>query len=88
MHQLLRSLPVLIDGVQAHAVRTPFADGSVHRLPEGVTDETALVPADVLPTSCPRPPRSVPSTAASGRATPIVVDPVGSGALEVAVLRG
>ncbi|SOC49605.1 alcohol dehydrogenase [Blastococcus aggregatus] len=41
----------LIDGVQAEAVRIPFADGSVHKLPEGVSDETALMLADILPTS-------------------------------------
>jgi alcohol dehydrogenase len=41
----------LIDGVQAESVRIPFADGSVHPLPEGVSDEAALMLADVLPTS-------------------------------------
>ncbi|MCZ2849737.1 zinc-binding dehydrogenase [Modestobacter sp. VKM Ac-2978] len=41
----------LIDGVQADAVRIPFADGSMHRLPEGVSDEAALMLADILPTS-------------------------------------
>ncbi|MGY1633482.1 alcohol dehydrogenase catalytic domain-containing protein [Geodermatophilus sp. SYSU D01186] len=38
-------------GVQAEAVRIPFADGSVHRLPEGVPDDAALMLADILPTS-------------------------------------
>jgi alcohol dehydrogenase len=37
--------------VQAEAVRVPFADGSVHRLPDEIPDETALMLADVLPTS-------------------------------------
>src|SRR5215207_6432239 len=41
----------LIDGVQAESVRIPFADGSVHTLPEGVSDEAALMLADILPTS-------------------------------------
>ena len=41
----------LIDGVQAESVRIPFADGSVHKLPEGVSDESALMLADILPTS-------------------------------------
>ena len=41
----------LIDGVQAEAVRIPLADGSVHRLPEDVPVEAALMLADVLPTS-------------------------------------
>ncbi|MGY1700224.1 alcohol dehydrogenase catalytic domain-containing protein [Geodermatophilus sp. SYSU D00766] len=40
-----------VHGVQAEAVRVPFADGSVHRLPEGVADEAALMLADILPTS-------------------------------------
>nr|BEK63450.1 zinc-dependent alcohol dehydrogenase family protein [Kitasatospora purpeofusca] len=41
----------LVDGCQAEYVRTPFADTSLHRLPEDVTDEDALVLADILPTS-------------------------------------
>ncbi|MGW4890895.1 zinc-dependent alcohol dehydrogenase family protein [Kitasatospora sp. NPDC004240] len=41
----------LIDGCQAEYVRTPFADGSLHRLPDGVGDEDALLLADILPTS-------------------------------------
>jgi alcohol dehydrogenase len=38
-------------GVQAEAVRIPFADGSVHPLPAGVDDEAALMLADIFPTS-------------------------------------
>jgi alcohol dehydrogenase len=41
----------LIDGVQAEAVRIPFADTSVHHLPAEVPDEAALMLADILPTS-------------------------------------
>lgn len=41
----------LIDGVQAEYVRVPFADTSVHVLPDGVSDESALMLADILPTS-------------------------------------
>ena len=41
----------LIDGVQAEAVRIPFADGSVHRISAEVPDEAALMLADVMPTS-------------------------------------
>ncbi|MEV7358877.1 alcohol dehydrogenase catalytic domain-containing protein [Kitasatospora sp. NPDC091276] len=41
----------LIDGCQAQYVRTPFADTSLHPLPDGVTDEDALLLADILPTS-------------------------------------
>ncbi|HEY9291601.1 MAG TPA: alcohol dehydrogenase catalytic domain-containing protein [Microlunatus sp.] len=40
-----------IDGVQAERVRVPFADRSVHRLPEGVSDESALMLADIMPTA-------------------------------------
>jgi alcohol dehydrogenase len=40
-----------IDGVQAEAVRIPFADASVHKLPAGISDEAALMFADVMPTA-------------------------------------
>jgi len=40
-----------IDGTQAEKVRVPFADRSVHVLPDNVTDEPALMLADILPTS-------------------------------------
>jgi alcohol dehydrogenase len=41
----------LVDGTQARYVRTPFADTALYKLPEGVTDENALMLADILPTS-------------------------------------
>ena len=40
-----------IDGVQAEMARVPFADGSLHVLPEGVPDAEAVLLADILPTS-------------------------------------
>ncbi|MFP4150195.1 MAG: zinc-dependent alcohol dehydrogenase family protein [Nitriliruptoraceae bacterium] len=40
----------LVDGTQAEFVRVPYADGSLHKLPEGVDDEAALMLADILPT--------------------------------------
>lgn len=40
-----------IDGTQAELVRVPFADRSLHRLPDTVDDETALLLADILPTA-------------------------------------
>lgn len=40
----------LIDGTQAEYVRVPFAESSLHKLPEGVTDEAALMLSDILPT--------------------------------------
>ncbi|PYC82654.1 alcohol dehydrogenase [Streptomyces tateyamensis] len=41
----------LTDGTQAEYVRTPFADNSLHKLPQGLNDETALLLADILPTA-------------------------------------
>lgn len=40
-----------IDGVQAERARIPFADHSLHLLPENVSDEDALMLADILPTA-------------------------------------
>jgi alcohol dehydrogenase len=40
----------LIDGTQAEKVRVPFADTSTHPVPEGASDETTLMLADILPT--------------------------------------
>ncbi|WP_371600788.1 zinc-dependent alcohol dehydrogenase family protein [Streptomyces sp. NBC_00564] len=40
-----------IDGVQAEYARVPFADTSTHVLPEQVSNEAALMLADILPTS-------------------------------------
>jgi alcohol dehydrogenase len=40
-----------VDGTQAEYVRVPFADTSTYLLPDGVTDENALMLADILPTS-------------------------------------
>jgi alcohol dehydrogenase len=40
-----------IDGTQAEMVRVPFADRSLHVLPDDVTNEAALLLADILPTA-------------------------------------
>jgi alcohol dehydrogenase len=40
----------LIDGTQAEYVRVPFAESSLHKLPEGVGDEAAVMLSDILPT--------------------------------------
>ncbi|MBC7443152.1 MAG: zinc-dependent alcohol dehydrogenase family protein [Ramlibacter sp.] len=40
----------LIDGTQAEFVRVPYAENSLHKLPEGVTDEQAVMLSDILPT--------------------------------------
>ena len=40
----------LINGTQADSVRVPFAESSLHKLPEGVNDEAALMLSDILPT--------------------------------------
>ena len=41
----------LIDGLQAEYARVPFADNSVHKVPDALTDEQVLFLADILPTS-------------------------------------
>jgi alcohol dehydrogenase len=40
-----------MDGTQAERVRVPFADHSLHVLPDNVSSEDALMLADILPTS-------------------------------------
>ena len=40
----------LIDGTQAEYVRVPYAETSVHKLPEGVADSEAVLLSDILPT--------------------------------------
>ena len=41
----------LINGTQAEYVRVPFADTSTYKLPHSVSDDSALLLADILPTS-------------------------------------
>ena len=41
----------LVDGVQAQYARLPFADLSTYKLPSTVSDEAAVMLADILPTS-------------------------------------
>jgi len=41
----------LIDGLQAELARVPFADTSVYKLPDELSDEQVLFLADILPTS-------------------------------------
>lgn len=40
----------LVDGTQAEYVRVPFAETSVHQVPEGLDDEDVLFLTDALPT--------------------------------------
>ncbi|MGV8979448.1 MAG: zinc-dependent alcohol dehydrogenase family protein [Cellulomonas sp.] len=40
----------LIDGAQAELVRVPYAENSVHKVPEGVSDEEGVMLSDILPT--------------------------------------
>ena len=40
----------LIDGTQAELVRVPFADNSLYRVPEDVSDDAAVMLSDILPT--------------------------------------
>lgn len=39
-----------IDGVQAEYVRTPYADTSLYKIPEGVDEDALVMLSDVLPT--------------------------------------
>src|SRR6187399_1363739 len=41
----------LIDGLQAELARVPFADTSVYKLPDELSDEQVLFLADILPTA-------------------------------------
>jgi alcohol dehydrogenase len=41
----------LIDGLQAEYARVPFADNSVYRVPDRLSDEQVLFLADILPTA-------------------------------------
>jgi alcohol dehydrogenase len=41
----------LIDGLQAEYARVPFADNSVYKIPDQLSDEQVLFLADILPTS-------------------------------------
>ncbi len=41
----------LIDGLQAEYARVPFADNSVYKVPDQLSDEQVLFLADILPTS-------------------------------------
>lgn len=38
------------DSTQAELARIPFADNSLYRIPEGLTDEDVLFVSDILPT--------------------------------------
>ncbi len=40
-----------IDGLQAQYARAPYADSSLHKVPDELTDEQVLFLADILPTS-------------------------------------
>ena len=70
-----------IDGTQAEYVRTPFADTSLHLLPEPLADETALMLADILPTA-------YEVGVLNGAVTPgDVVAVVGAGPIGIAAVR-
>jgi len=40
----------LIDGTQAEFVRVPYADNSLHKLPDSVSDDQGVMLSDILPT--------------------------------------
>jgi alcohol dehydrogenase len=41
----------MINGVQAEYARVPFADNSVYKVPDELTDEQVLFLTDILPTA-------------------------------------
>lgn len=43
-------LGYMIDGVQAEYVRIPYADTSLHKIPENIEDDIAVLLSDILPT--------------------------------------
>ncbi|MCW2803722.1 MAG: alcohol dehydrogenase [Propionibacteriaceae bacterium] len=43
-------LGYMIDGTQAEYVRVPFAENSVYKVPDGVTDAEGILLSDILPT--------------------------------------
>lgn len=43
-------LGYMIDGTQAQYVRVPFAESSVYKVPEGMTDAEGILLSDILPT--------------------------------------
>jgi alcohol dehydrogenase len=70
------------NGTQAEYTRVPFADNSTYRLPKGVTDEEALMLADILPTG-------YEVGVLNGRIGPgDVVAVVGSGPIGLAAIMG
>jgi len=40
----------LLDGGQAEFVRIPYADGTLHHVPEGVEDDLLILMCDIMPT--------------------------------------
>jgi alcohol dehydrogenase len=40
----------MIDATQAEYVRVPFAENSVYKIPDGVTDAEGILLSDILPT--------------------------------------
>ncbi|GAB7071180.1 alcohol dehydrogenase catalytic domain-containing protein [Mycobacterium hodleri] len=77
----------LIDGTQAELVRVPYAETSVHLLPEEVTDDEAIFLADVLPTGFEM---GVQNAAVRPGDTVVVVGagPIGLAAIQTAGLYG
>jgi alcohol dehydrogenase len=77
----------LIDGTQAEYVRVPFAETSVHVLPDSVTNEEAIFLADVLPTGFEI---GVQNAAVSPGDSVVVVGagPIGLSAIQTAGLYG
>ena len=77
----------LIDGTQAELVRVPYAENSVYKVPEGMSDEDAIMLSDILPTG-------FEIGVLNGRVKPgdvvavVGAGPVGSAAIMTASLQG
>ena len=70
------------NGVQAEYARVPFADNSTYRIPDGISDEEALMLTDILPTG-------YEVGVLNGRISPgDVVAVVGSGPIGLSAIMG
>jgi alcohol dehydrogenase len=77
----------LVDGTQAELVRVPFGDTSLHRVPQGLTDEEVIFLSDIFPTGYEMGVRN--GAVAPGDAVVCIgAGPVGLAAMATAHLRG
>jgi len=77
----------LIDGTQAEYVRVPFADTSVHHVPDHLSDEEVIFVSDIYPTGFEMGVRNG-NVSAGDAVVCIGAGPVGLAAMSTARLRG